>query len=769
MEYLDTLNNPQKEAVTNINGPMLVIAGAGSGKTRVLTMRIAYLLEHGVKPYNILALTFTNKAAREMKERIANIVGTEVASHLWMGTFHSIFAKILRYEAQNLGFTSDFTIFDAQDSKSLIKKIIKARNLDDKIYKPSNVQNAISMAKNELISPTTYANSDNYIARDKQAKRPLTAQIYAEYVRECRKCNALDFDDLLLYTNVLFRDHSDVLAKYQDKFKYLLVDEYQDTNFSQYVIIKRLVAQNHNICVVGDDAQSIYSFRGARIENILSFNKDYPEMKLYKLEQNYRSTQNIVNAANSLISRNQGQIKKTVFSENDEGEKVHVTSAYSDNEEAEMVCNDIHKRMIYEHLQPSDFAILYRTNAQSRTFEENLRKMNVRYKIYGGLAFYQRKEIKDVLAYFRLSLNHNDDESFRRIINYPTRSIGLTTLQKIEQIASVYNISLWEAIEPQRLSAAGFNQSTISKISNFASLISTFGIQATQLDVYQYAAEVVSQSGIMKDLTENKNDLDGKERFENINGLMSGIKEFSDRQQETGEDATLRTYLEEVALISDLDNDHNDEHDHITLMTIHSSKGLEFSNIYIVGAEDEIFPGQQSASNPIAIEEERRLFYVALTRAKRSATISYALSRFYNGNRQQGHPSRFIADIESCFVDRPTSMNVEHPNINTLFSYNSRSEFSNRYKFQNTSQRSHSSSFRRVAQASQISEPSNAQSTTTNTGKQYSVGDRVVHETFGRGTILAIEGAGQSTKLRIEFEHVGIKHLLLKFARLKAL
>lgn len=769
MNYLEILNESQYNAVTSVEGPSLVIAGAGSGKTRVLTMRIAYLLEQGVKPYNIFALTFTNKAAREMRERITNIVGEQIASQLYMGTFHSLFARILRYEAQYLGFNSDFTIYDTQDSKSLIKNIIKTKKLDDKIYKPATILSNISAAKNNLVTPAAYMNNVNYTARDKSAQRPLTGQIYSQYVNECRRCNALDFDDLLLYTNVLFRDHQDVLEKYQNKFKYVLVDEYQDTNLSQYIIIKRLVAQSHNICVVGDDAQSIYSFRGARIENILNFKNDYPEMKLFKLEQNYRSTQNIVNAANSIISRNSGQIQKTVYSKNEEGDKVRIVSAYSDIEESEMICKDIALRMLQEHLQPSDFAILYRTNAQSRAFEEKMRKNGFKYKIFGGQAFYQRKEIKDVLAYFRLSVNHADSESLRRIINYPARAIGQTTLQKIEQIAQSNGILLWEALEPSILSKSEFNNTTITRISNFVALINNFTSQSQSLNAYEFAAEVISQSGIMKELTENKNDVDGKERLENVNEMLSGIKEFVDARLETDEDASIRAYLEDVALITDLDSDQKDSKDYITLMTIHSSKGLEFNHVYIVGVEEDIFPGQQSGTNPIMLEEERRLFYVALTRAKISVTVSYALSRYQYGNRTPSRQSRFIADIDEQYISRPETMNVASAQTSFRFpsSHNTATSF---HITRTTDAKAHNTMFsRKPVAVNQSSESTSSMSKTEGTSVTYKVGDNVVHETFGIGTILAIEGVGQSTKLRVEFKHGGIKHLLLKFARLKPL
>ncbi|MBP5364927.1 MAG: UvrD-helicase domain-containing protein [Bacteroidales bacterium] len=769
MDYLDSLNKPQREAVTAPDGPMLVIAGAGSGKTRVLTMRIAYLLSNGVMPYNILALTFTNKAAREMKERIAGIVGQQLASQLWMGTFHSLFARILRYESQYIGFTQDFTIYDTQDSKSLIKSIIKNMQLDDKIYKPSTVAGLISSAKNSLITPSMYAQNADFTVRDRASRRQAMPQVYLQYVNECRRCNAMDFDDLLLYTNVLLRDNPEVLARYQDKFKYVLVDEYQDTNLSQYVIIKRLVEKSRNICVVGDDAQSIYSFRGARIENILSFQKDYPDMRLYKLEQNYRSTQNIVNAANSIIKHNSGQIHKTVFSDNDEGDKVRIISSHSDFEEAHKVVNDIMYRMLHEHLQPSDFAILYRTNAQWRAFEEELNTLGLRYKVFGGLAFYQRKDVKDLLAYFRLAVNHNDNESLRRIINYPARKIGATTVSKIEQYAQATNRTLWNSLSPQALAEAGVSNAAIQNISKFVDMINTFGIQAENLDSYKFATEVYRQSG-MRDLLESeKNDSEGKEHYDNISELIGGIYEFNISHLETGEPNNIRAYLEYAPLITDLDSDKSDERNYITLMTIHSSKGLEFNNVYIVGVEEDIFPGSMSIMNPQSIEEERRLFYVAVTRARNSVTISYALNRFRFDSMTSvpSIPSRFLNDVDNVFTERPKSMNVATQMSRFKFDGTS-SQPRNSYSFSRTSAgASARPSASRFKPASAALNRTSASSAGDSQPTLYNIGDRVVHDSFGRGTVIDIEGAGQSTKLRIEFDNVGIKHLLLKFARLK--
>ena len=776
-QYLETLNEPQRMAVTTTEGPMLVIAGAGSGKTRVLTMRIAYLIEHGVKPYNILALTFTNKAAREMTARIGQIVGEQTSRQIWMGTFHSVFSRILRIEAQSLGLNPEYTIYDTADSKSLLRNIIKNMNLDEKEYKLSNILGAISTAKNDLVSPEMYQNDVNYIERDKAARRPKTWAIYQAYANECRKSNALDFDDLLYYTHLLFRDHPDVLRKYQEKFKYVMVDEYQDTNHAQYVIIKKLVASHGNLCVVGDDAQSIYSFRGARIENILGLERDYPDIKIFKLEQNYRSTQNIVNAANSLIEKNQGRLKKVVFSENETGEPIRIASAHSDTEEAAMLCRDIVLRMRNEGLTPSDFAILYRTNAQSRAFEDQLRTLRLPYKIYGGLAFYQRKEIKDLLAYFRATVNHDDSESLKRIINYPARAIGATTVDKILQHANLHGLTMWQAMEPAQLAQAGVSNATANKIERFVALINTFEQQSERLNAYEFAAEVVSQSGIMKDLNENKNEAEGKDRYDNVNELLSGIKDFSEQKLESGDDNHIREYLQEVALVTDMDSDKSDDNK-ISLMTIHSSKGLEFTHVYIVGVEDEIFPGPQSAYNAKELEEERRLFYVALTRAKTGATISYCMQRFLYGKHQESHPSRFIADIDKDYIDRPESMNVDRPRTPfrmgqqslSTFKYGTRTNVNSTFNH-STSAGSATPSRRFTPVPRQGSSFHSApQSTTTHTANgefTYSVGMKVIHETFGRGVIEAIEGTAPNTKLKVVFEHTGPKHLLVKFARLR--
>ena len=768
---LEGLNAPQSAAVANTQGPSLVIAGAGSGKTRVLTMRIAYLLASGVRPYNVLALTFTNKAAREMKERIARIVGPEVASQLWMGTFHSVFAKILRIEAKNLGLSSDFTIYDSSDSKSLIKSILKSLNLDDKTYKPSVVLGVISQAKNDTIMPEEYAASPEIANHDRLAQRPRMAEVYRLYFSECRKANALDFDDLLLYTNLLFRDSPSILEKYQDKFRYILVDEYQDTNKVQYAIVNRLAKKYQNICVVGDDAQSIYSFRGARIENILSFQEDYPSCKLFKLEQNYRSTQNIVGAANKLIAHNQHQIHKNVFSDGDEGDKVKVRGVESDLDEAAKVVGDIVLRMRLEHKHPSDFAILYRTNSQSRVLEEEMRRAGVPYKIYGGLAFYQRKEIKDVLAYLRIVVNHDDSESLRRIINYPKRQIGDATVDKLEALSRDMGVSIWSvASDPGTMQRGGLSGATSARVMRFVSLINTLTAQSANMNAYDLTVEMLTQSGVLQELNSEKKESDGKERYENVQELLNGIRDFVDSRTEEGESAELRQYLQEVALITDMDT--ADDGEHVTMMTIHSSKGLEFDTVYVVGVEEEIFPGSQSELNPQSIEEERRLMYVALTRAKRNALVTYAKRRSRFGKVEPCRPSRFIAELDPEFCDVPKA----EPRANGFGNFNPDGtrnwggykrrfggDFGGRQPAKPTTTQF---SVRRLTPTGFAKQDETTLQSTPD-GK-FHVGSHVVHDRFGEGVVKAIIGLNPNDmKLRIEFDLQGEKTLLIKFARIR--
>ncbi|NLJ44440.1 MAG: UvrD-helicase domain-containing protein, partial [Bacteroidales bacterium] len=650
--YLDDLNEAQRQAVINTEGPALVIAGAGSGKTRVLTYRIVHLLQKNIPANRILALTFTNKAAKEMKDRISAIVSPDIARYLWMGTFHSIFARILRAEGSRLGYKSNFTIYDASDSKSLVRTIIKEMNLDDNIYKPGVISARISTAKNDLVTANMYASDASMQAYDKSSRMPLLSDIYKAYTARCFKANAMDFDDLLLNTNILFRDFPEVLAAYQDKFRYILVDEYQDTNFSQYLIVRKLSAAHRNICVVGDDAQSIYSFRGARIENILEFKNDYSDYRLFKLEQNYRSTQTIVNAANAIIANNEGQIHKKVFSENEQGEKIQVMQALTDTEEGINISSDIFDKRYSRQLKWSDFAILYRTNAQSRIFEETLRRRNIPYKIYGGLSFYERKEIKDILAYFRMVINPEDEEALKRTINYPKRGIGDTSVDKLADLSSLNNISVWQVAMGIAGYPGHFNQGTVKKITVYTDLINSFRLNLSETDAYSKAREIAMGSGIMKELREGKSP-EEVSRYENLEELLNGIKIFTEAAETNGEPSTLEAYLANVALLTDQDNEKDEDRDKVTLMTMHSAKGLEFKYVYIAGMEDNLFPSPLSAGNPRELEEERRLFYVAVTRAGKMATLSYALNRYKWGNLEHSGPSRFLKEIDQKFLEFP--------------------------------------------------------------------------------------------------------------------
>ena len=759
-QLIETLNEAQRNAVMATDGPSLVIAGAGSGKTRVLTLRIAHLLQKGVKPWRILALTFTNKAAREMKDRIASIVGQEKASQLWMGTFHSIFARILRLEAAKLGYQSSFTIYDTQDSKNLIKSIIKNMKLNDKDYKAGDVLSAISSAKNDLVTPLAYARDVNRIGSDRSSNRTLTYEIYDKYMKECAKSGVMDFDDLLLNTNILFRDHPDILLKYQNHFDYILVDEYQDTNFSQYLIVKKLAERHKNVCVAGDDAQSIYSFRGAKIENILNFRNDYPGYQLFKLEQNYRSTQTIVEAANSIIAKNEGQIKKLVYSKNDKGEKIKIIKAMSDLEEALIVTNDIHQRKAMEQYEYKDFAILYRTNAQSRVFEEALRKRNQPYKIYGGLAFYQRKEIKDLISYFRLTVNPNDRESLKRIINFPARGIGNATLEKLEAYSEAAQQSIWAVMTNPLMAQSGMNAGTLKKLNGFIVLISGFHAQLQTLNAYEFAAEVFSKSGLMKELTDDKS-IEGEGRLENINELLNGVKEFSETRKEQGLPNAITNFLEEVSLLTDMDNEKPEDQNRITLMTIHASKGLEFKNVYIVGVEEDLFPSGRSINDPRAMEEERRLFYVALTRAEHHATISYTRQRFKFGEQKSCHQSRFIGELNGAFIDMPENDKPEQGMKNSSFPGFQASSQSNRPKAPNPR-------FRSYTQGTSSAKPP-VSFNYGNSDTTLYIGCQVMHERFGIGEITAIEGTMPDTKVTIRFVNSGEKQLLMKFAKLKVL
>ena len=658
MDFEKELNEGQRKAVQYCDGPSLVIAGAGSGKTRVLTYKIAYLLEEQeYDPWNILALTFTNKAAREMKERIAKQVGVKRAQYLWMGTFHSIFLRILHYEHESIGFNANFTVYDASDSKSLIKAIIKEMDLDEKVYKPGLIEERISSAKNRLVTPQQYLDSYDLIEADRDAKIPQAGEIYRRYWNRCRQANAMDFDDLLFYTYLLFKGHPDVLAKYQQQFKYILVDEYQDTNYAQHCIVLQLAAQHQRVCVVGDDAQSIYSFRGAEIDNILNFTKQFNGAQIFKLEQNYRSTQTIVEAANSLISKNQRQIHKDVFSEKEQGENIQVTEAYSDVEEGDIVANQITKLHRREQVPYNEIAILYRTNAQSRIFEEVMRKKNIPYRVYGGLSFYQRKEVKDVIAYFRLIVNPNDEEAFKRIINYPTRGIGDTTVGKIIGTATQHGVSLWEVISQPTVYGLNVNKGTLAKLEGFRTLINGFIEQATTIDAYELGTAIIKASGIMSELMQDRT-AENMSRQENIEELVNGLQDFTQtHREEDNEHIYLTDYLSEVSLLTDLDSDEGDDGAKVTIMTIHSAKGLEFGTVFVVGMEENLFPSPMCSNSIKGLEEERRLFYVALTRAEQHCYLSYAKSRFRYGKMEFCSPSRFLRDIDPQYlhIDKQSS------------------------------------------------------------------------------------------------------------------
>ncbi len=771
MEYLAGLNPSQRQAVEQTEGAVMVIAGAGSGKTRVLTFRIAHLINKGVDPFNILALTFTNKAANEMKERIGQIVGNHEARNLWMGTFHSVFAKILRFEAEKLNFPSNFTIYDTQDSKNLLNSIIKQMQLDDKVYKVGIVQSRISSAKNNLISPSHYEQDAHVTANDAAAGRPKIAEIYKEYWNRCLKASAMDFDDLLFKTNILLRDFPDVLYKYQNKFRYILVDEYQDTNHAQYLIVKKLAALFQNLCVVGDDAQSIYAFRGANIQNILNFKSDYPDYKLFKLEQNYRSTKNIVLAANSIIDKNQNQIKKDVWTDNDQGDKIKVHRALSDNDEGMYVANSIFELQQRRQLHPKEFAILYRTNAQSRSMEEALRKQNIPYKIYGGLSFYQRKEVKDLLAYFRLVANHNDEESFKRVINYPARGIGKTTLDKITIQANQHDASMWDVItNPGQYGLqVGAAQ---NRLDAFSTMIRAFSAQLDKKDAFTLGEEIAKVSTLIKELYNDKTP-EGVSRYENVQELLNGLKEFVETQKAEDENAnpTLSDFLLDVALLTDVEKSDEDLN-HVSLMTIHSAKGLEYPYVYIVGMEENLFPSQLSINSRTELEEERRLFYVAITRAEKQAFLSYALQRFKFGQLNYCEPSRFLEEIDEQYMDWP-QVDVFKDKFETQSqqSFGGGQQVDRQFK----PKAAPVASKKFVAPQRNLKplskRPSDGNTATFEsddlTGIQ--VGMQVEHAKFGKGKVLQLEGAQPDTKATIFFPAVGQKQLLLKFAKLKLL
>jgi DNA helicase-2/ATP-dependent DNA helicase PcrA len=739
MDYLDHLNDSQREAVLHTEGPAMIIAGAGSGKTRVLTYRIAHLLQKGVDPFNILSLTFTNKAAREMRSRIEKLVGSD-AKNLWMGTFHSVFARILRAEAARIGYQSNFTIYDTEDSKTLIKQILKELFLDDKIYKPNMVLSRISGAKNRLMSANEYLNNPIIQADDASSMRPEIGRIFKIYQTRCFKAGAMDFDDLLFNTNILFRDHTDVLNKYQNKFHYVMVDEFQDTNLSQYLITRRLAAKNQNICVVGDDAQSIYAFRGADISNILNFEKDYPDLAVFKLEQNYRSTKNIVNAANSIIEKNKAQIKKNVWTNNDEGPLIDVIKAGTDNEEGTLVATAIFEEKMQHHLRNGDFAILYRTNSQSRAMEEALRRRNIPYKVIGGISFYQRKEIKDLLSYFKYAINQNDEQALRRIINYPKRGIGESTVTKLIAFAEEQGATLWDIVTHVDSFLAG---RVVAAIQSFTEQIHAYKSIAESKDAYEAAMEIARGSGIVKELYEDKT-VEGLNRYENVQELLNAIKEFVDNPETP--DKSLGAFLQDVALLTDAD-DKDEPEDKVQLMSIHQAKGLEFRNVFIVGMEEDLFPSQMMLSSRADLEEERRLFYVAITRAEKKLTLSFAETRYRFGKLKSCEPSRFLSELDPKYlnISRRTAP-IEKPKIVIA-----------------TKPQSVSSPVGAKPKVNYIPSADFKPSDTS----LLAAGMKVEHPKFGFGIVKAMDISGNDRKAIIDFNNLGEKTLILSFAKLK--
>lgn len=759
MDFLDTLNEAQLQAVTNIDGPTMIIAGPGSGKTRVLTYRIAYLLQKGADPFSILSLTFTNKAAREMKNRIEVLQGGE-ARNLWMGTFHSTFARLLRIEADKLGYPRNFTIYDTEDAKNLLKTIVKEMNLNDKLYKPGYVHYRISLAKNNLIGPKEYEHNIELTSEDEANGRPKMSEIYQQYAKRCFRAGAMDFDDLLLKTHELLEKFPDVLYKYQHRFKYVMIDEFQDTNFLQYSIVRRLADVYQNIAVVGDDAQSIYSFRGASILNILNFEKDFPEAKTFRLEQNYRSTKIIVEAANHVISKNKNQLAKKIWTENLEGDTIKVIRSMSDNEEGKMVAESIFEQRMRDHIKNSDFAILYRTNAQSRSFEEGLRKLNIPYRIYGGISFYQRKEIKDLLAYLKLTVNPKDEEAFKRVINYPTRGIGKTTIEKLIVFAADNEKSLWEIAE--NIELFPFNAGARKLISDFIVMIKSFQAQLNSKDAYDLASHIAKSTGILKELY-NDQTVEGLSRYENIQELLNSIKEFVSPEAadspfyvetlppDQNENKTLSEYLQQVTLLTDADEQGNED-DTVKLMTIHSAKGLEFQSVFVVGLEENLFPSQLSVSSRDELEEERRLFYVAITRAEKKLTITHAATRYKYGNLEYCEPSRFIEELPS--------------NLLQFVGYNSN-------KWEDQSNRLHKS-FEQATPVTKIKTPAQTEQYIHKPSANFNVafpeelqaGMEVEHQKFGFGKIVSLEGNNDAKMATIDFQKTGQKKILLKFAKL---
>ena len=804
MDLLNDLNDAQRAAVEYIDGPSLVIAGAGSGKTRVLTYKIAYLLSQGMKPWSIMALTFTNKAAREMKERIGKLVGDDLAQHLYMGTFHSIFSRILRAEAEHIGFNNNFTIYDESDSRSLLKAIIKEMGLDDKTYKPAAVHARISMAKNNLVTAEAYDSDPAILEQNKRAKMPVIGKIYVAYVQRCRQANAMDFDDLLMLTFQLFRDHEEIRQKYAGRFDYILVDEYQDTNHVQMSIVMQLCKEKLRVCAVGDDSQSIYSFRGANIDNILNYQKQLPGTQLFKLEQNYRSTQTIVEAANSLIHHNRNQIQKEVFSKNDKGEKIQYKPAYSDKEEALIVAKNIQRIKRQDDCGYDQFAILYRTNAQSRSFEEEFRKQGIPYRIYGGLSFYQRKEIKDIIAYFRLVANPDDEEAFKRIINYPARGIGATTVMKIADCAHQNQVSFWEVIGNIEHYGLNVNKGTQTKLENFRLLISSFIDRSHTLDVYELGDAIIRESRISEDIMSGKN-ADDLARQENLEEFLSGMQTFVAGRQEEGrmDEAYLTDYLQDVALLTDADSEGEKDEPRVSLMTIHAAKGLEFATVFVVGLEENIFPSPLAAVSVRELEEERRLLYVAITRAEKHCILTNAKNRFRYGKMEFDNPSRFIDEIDASLIEggEETPESSFGGGRSSFGGYGSSSRYGSDggyggrmpwdrdrsgYRRESQNAKPVASQFiadpkpgfksvravnavHRImgdtASSSSVALAGSSASKASSAAGSLSEGCRIEHQRFGIGTVLKIEGTGENTKATVEFQNAGTKQLLLKFAK----
>jgi DNA helicase-2/ATP-dependent DNA helicase PcrA len=749
-DYLSQLNESQKLPTVHKNGPIMVIAGAGSGKTRVLTYRIAYLMEMGVDPFSILALTFTNKAAREMKSRISLIVGEEKSKNLWMGTFHSIFARILRSEAELLGYSSNFTIYDTQDSERLIATIIKELKLDKDLYKYRNIRNRISSLKNNLVTIKAYLNNQELIQQDNESRRPMFGKVYQTYVNRCFKASAMDFDDLMLKTNELLNRFPEVLAKYQERFKYIHVDEYQDTNHSQYLIIKALADRYENLCVVGDDAQSIYGFRGANIENILSFQKDYLNSAVYRLEQNYRSTQNIVNAANSVIKNNINKLDKNVWTDNEHGDKIEINQSITDAEEGRYVASSIFENKNNLRLDNDSFAVLYRTNAQSRSIEDALRRKNISYQIYGGLSFYQRKEIKDILAYLRVIINSNDEESFKRILNYPARGIGQTTIDKLLIYSNEKNISLFKTLELIETIDININNGTKTKLIDFLNLIKTLQLRNNSLNALEIIDEVLKRIGVIN-LLKAEGTPESVSRIENIEELLNAVKDFIEGQEDViNSEGSLSEFLEDVALISELDKDKNETQKKVSLMTIHLAKGLEFSHVYIVGLEEDLFPSALSSTTRSDLEEERRLFYVALTRAEKKITLTYAKTRYRWGKLNDCEPSRFINEIDSNYTNH---------------------NFSKSKSLFQSSSSSNSLRFKKPEKKSNLKALGKKKHVTDNISgsiegfKDLKIGDYIIHNRFGKGKVIETEGVKFDKKAEVEFDTSGVKKILLKFAK----